>query len=320
MIEDNGGVDTAEPGAAANQGAEGPGADPSAAGRSADLAALAAAHGLAVSGERPSLPVYTRRLWSRRHFIVAFATARLTAMYTAARLGQIWQVMTPLLNAAVYYLIFGLLLGTNRGIPNFIAYLCTGVFVFQFTQSAVLAGTRSIADNLGLIRALHFPRACLPIAFTVIQLQQLIFSMGVLGVIMLLSGQPLTFHWLLVVPILLLQSVFNTGLAMIMARIGAKTTDMAQLMPFVIRTWMYLSGVFWAVSTFTAKAPHWAAVLLNMNPALIFNDEMRYALMTTVPESILPAHVWLITLAWALLFGLGGYVFFWLSEEEYGRG
>ena len=115
-------------------------------------------------------------------------------------------------------------------------------------------------------------------------------------------------HWLLIVPILILQSVFNTGLAMIMARIGAKTTDMAQLMPFVIRTWMYLSGVFWAVSTFTAKAPHWAAVMLNMNPALIFNDLMRYAMMTTVPASILPAHVWLITLGWALLFGLGGYV------------
>jgi teichoic acid transport system permease protein len=154
----------------------------------------------------------------------------------------------------------------------------------------------------------------------VIQLQQLIFSMGVLGVIMLVSGQPLTWHWLLVLPILLLQSVFNTGLALIMARIGAKTTDMAQLMPFVIRTWMYLSGVFWAVSTFTAKAPHWAAILLNLNPALIFNDLMRYALMTSVPASILPSHVWLITAGWALVFGLGGYIFFWRSEEEYGRG
>ena len=283
-------------------------------------AELAAKYGLSVSGKRPSLPSYTRQLWSRRQFITAFATARLIAMYTAAKLGQIWQVMTPLLNAGVYYLVFGLLLGQSRGIPDFIAYLCCGVFVFQFTQSAILSGTRSITDNLHLIRALHFPRACLPIAFTVIQLQQLIFSMGVLGVIMLVSGQPLTWHWLLVLPILLLQSVFNTGLALIMARIGAKTTDMAQLMPFVIRTWMYLSGVFWAVSTFTAKAPHWAAILLNLNPALIFNDLMRYALMTSVPASILPSHVWLITAGWALVFGLGGYIFFWRSEEEYGRG
>ncbi|MEY9842649.1 ABC transporter permease [Streptacidiphilus sp. EB103A] len=283
-------------------------------------AALAERYGLAVSGRRPPIAEYTRRLWGRRHFIVAFATARLTATYTAARLGQVWQVVTPLLNAAVYYLIFGLLLGTNRGIPNFIAYLCTGVFVFQFTQSAVLSGTRSIADNLGLIRALHFPRACLPIAFTVIQLQELLFSMGVLGVIILATGEPFTLRWLLVLPILFLQSVFNAGLAMFMARIGAKTTDMAQLMPFIMRTWMYTSGVFWSVTTFTRHAPHWVAVILNANPALIFNNLMRYALMDSVSASSLPAHVWLSTVAWSLVVGVGGYFFFWRAEEEYGRG
>jgi teichoic acid transport system permease protein len=283
-------------------------------------AALAERYGLAVSGRRPPLVEYTRQLWSRRHFIVAFATARLTAAYTAARLGQIWQVATPLLNAAVYYLIFGLLLGTNRGIPNFIAYLCTGVFVFQFTQSAVLSGTRSIADNLGLIRALHFPRACLPIAFTVIQLQELLFSMGVLGVIVLVTGEPFTVRWLLILPVLFLQSVFNAGLAMFMARIGAKTTDMAQLMPFLMRTWMYTSGVFWSVTTFTAHAPGWIAAILNANPALIFNNLMRYALMDSVSSTSLPHHVWLSSLAWSLVVGIGGYVFFWKAEEEYGRG
>ncbi|WP_042430841.1 ABC transporter permease, partial [Streptacidiphilus anmyonensis] len=107
----------------------------------------------------------------------------------------------------------------------------------------------------------------LPIAFTVNQLQQLIVSMGVLGVIVLVSGLPVTVNWLLMVPILLLQSTFNAGLAMFMARIGAKTSDMAQLMPFIIRTWMYLSGVFWAVNSVTAKLPHWAGTLIEANPA-----------------------------------------------------
>ncbi|MEU2898346.1 ABC transporter permease, partial [Streptomyces sp. NPDC006967] len=40
-----------------------------------DLAALAARHGLTVSGARPSLGAYVRQLWGRRHFIVAFSQA-----------------------------------------------------------------------------------------------------------------------------------------------------------------------------------------------------------------------------------------------------
>jgi len=283
-------------------------------------AQLAAKYGLTVSGARPGIGAYTKQLWSRRSFIVTYATARLTAMYTTAKLGQIWQVMTPLLNAGVYYLIFGLLLQTNRGIPNFIAYLCTGIFVFNFTQSAVLAGTRSIADNLGLIRALHFPRACLPIAMTVIQLQQLMFSMGVLGVIVLLTGEPFTLRWLLVIPALVLQFAFNAGLAMIMARFGAKTTDLAQLMPFLIRTWMYMSGVFYSVSVFANHLPHIATRVMEANPALVYIALIRYGLIQSQTTSTLPHHVWPLAVGWAVVVGIVGYVFFWKSEEEYGRG
>ena len=77
---------------------------------------------------------------------------------------MLWQVLTPLINAAVYYVIFGVVLNTSRDVDNFIAYLCTGVFLFGFTQTVIQAGAQAITGNLGLIRALHFPRASLPIA------------------------------------------------------------------------------------------------------------------------------------------------------------
>jgi teichoic acid transport system permease protein len=71
------------------------------------LAGLAARYGLRPSSARPGLASYLVRVWQRRHFIVAYATARNVSMYTEARLGQLWQVLTPLLNSAVYYLIRG---------------------------------------------------------------------------------------------------------------------------------------------------------------------------------------------------------------------
>ncbi len=98
------------------------------------LAEFALAHGLRPSAARPQVLTYLRQLWRRRSFILAFATARNIAMYTEARLGQLWQVLTPLLNAGVYFLVFGLLLHVNRGVPNYLAFLVTGVFVFTFTH------------------------------------------------------------------------------------------------------------------------------------------------------------------------------------------
>ncbi|MET9439761.1 ABC transporter permease [Streptomyces sp. NPDC006610] len=288
-----------------------------------DLAALAARHGLTVSGARPTLPQYLRRLWERRHFITAFSTAKLTAQYSQAKLGQIWQVMTPLLNAAVFYLIFGVLLQTKNGVPDYVPFLVTGVFIWTFTQTSLLSGTRAISGNLGLVRALHFPRASLPIALCLQQLQQLMFSMATLVVILLVFGVPVAASWLLAVPALVLQFVFNTGLSMVLARVGAKTPDIAQLMPFVLRTWMYASGVMWSIEHVLSKHtdwPSWVGTVLQANPAALYIDLMRFALIDSFHASQLPPHVWALATGWALLAGVGGFLYFWKAEEMYGRG
>ncbi|WP_282796858.1 ABC transporter permease [Streptomyces sp. CC224B] len=283
-------------------------------------AELAARFGLTVSGARPSLPAYARQLWQRRHFIAAFATAKLTAQYSQARLGQLWQIMTPLLNAAVYYLIFGELMQTKHGVADFVPFLVTGVFVFTFTQNSVMAGTRAISGSLGLVRALHFPRAALPVSYCLQQLQQLLFSMAALLGIVLCCGVPPSASWLLAVPVLALQFTFNTGLALVMARLGAGTPDIAQLMPFVLRTWMYTSGVMWSISTVLKGQPRWVGALMEANPAVVYIDLMRFALIDSFGADRLPAHAWALAVGWALAAGAGGFVYFWKAEESYGRG
>ncbi|MEU9760373.1 ABC transporter permease [Streptomyces sp. NPDC047985] len=282
----------------------------------------AAKYGLTVSGARPGLIEYVRQLWGRRHFIMAFSRAKLTAQYSQAKLGQLWQVATPLLNALVYYLIFGLILGTRKGMTQevFIPFLVTGVFVFTFTQNSVMAGVRAISGNLGLVRALHFPRASLPVSFSLQQLQQLLYSMIVLAVVAVAFGSRPGLSWLLVVPALALQFVFNTGLAMIMARLGSKTPDLAQLMPFIMRTWMYASGVMFSIPVMLADKPAWIADVLQYNPAAIYMDLMRFALIKGYGAENLPAHVWMAALAWAAVVGIAGFVYFWKAEERYGRG
>lgn len=288
-------------------------------------AQLAQKYGLSQSGARPGLFEYVRQLWNRRHFIAAFSSAKLTAQYSQAKLGQVWQVATPLLNALVYFFIFGMLMGGRGSMPNdvYIPFLVTGVFVFTFTQSSALAGVRAISGNLGLVRALHFPRASLPISFALQQLQQLLFSMIVLFLILVGFGHYPSWSWLLIFPTLVLQYAFNTGLALIMARAGAKTPDLAQLLPFLLRTWMYASGVMYSLTEQLRgkNAPEWLIDVLAANPAAVYIDLMRFALLNHgFDRGDLPHHVWPLALGWALLAGIVGFVYFWKAEERYGRG
>ncbi len=287
-----------------------------------ELQQLAASHGLTVSGKRPSLPAYARQVWAHRQFITAFATARLTAQYSQARLGQVWQILTPLLNAVVYYFVFGVLLGTSHGIPNFVPFLVTGVFIWTFTANAVSSGARAVSGNLGLIRALHFPRASLPLAMTLQQLQQTMYAMGALVVILVIFGQYPRWSWFIVIPALLLQAVFNTGLALIVSRLGSRTPDVATLVPFVMRVWMYISGIMWSIDKLAGhgRVPHPVYVALKVNPPAVYIDLIRFGFIDTFKADQLPAHVWALALGWAVVVGFLGFVYFWRAEERYGRG
>jgi teichoic acid transport system permease protein len=276
----------------------------------------APAPGLQRAGARLPIDEYTRRLWQRRYFVSTYATASNAVGYQGSFLGQAWQLLTPMLNILVYYLIFGLLLHTNRGVPNFIAFLTVGVFVFSFCTTSMVSGSRAITGSLGLVRALQFPRAVLPLASTLVALLQLLYSLVIMLGILVLSGEPITWHWLALVPAIALQTLFCLGLAFIVARIGARIPDTTQVLPFISRVWMYGSGVMYSVSVFTKGKPPWVTNILSLNPGYVYLKLARSAVLVGSPATAMD---WLIALAWAVGLLAPAYLYFWRGEEEYGN-
>ena len=283
-------------------------------------AALAAQHGLSVAGSRPELLTYARQLWAYRHFITMYSSAVITATFNRTKAGRFWQVLTPLCNAAIYYLIFGLVIQTSRGVPNFIAFLCAGVFVFGFTQQATAAGVQAITKNIHMIRALHFPRASMPLATTWMTFLNMLASMVVLIVIVLATGEPVTLKWLILVPALGLQSLFNAGIALITARLGTTFVDLKQLLPFILRVWLYLSGVFYPATKFDHNLPRPIAVIAESNPAVVYIDLVRHALIHNQKLLWPTTQTWILAIGWAIVIFVGGFIYFWRGEGEYGRG
>ncbi|MBE0975603.1 ABC transporter permease, partial [Escherichia coli] len=86
--------------------------------------------GLRRVGARPGLARYLASLWEYRSFILFDSRSRIAGANSVNALGRVWMVLNPILDGAAYFLVFGLLLGTGRGVPNFLGYLIIGVFLF----------------------------------------------------------------------------------------------------------------------------------------------------------------------------------------------
>ena len=275
---------------------------------------LADKFGLVSASKIPSLGSYLADTWKRKDFVIELANARSTAQYSDSLLGRIWQLITPLLNAAIYFFIFGVLLGTRRGIDNFTAFLVAGVFVFNFMQVTVTAASACIPKNDRLIKAIHFPKLVLPLATVVQQIQQYLVSLVVLLIVVLLTGEPLTPMWLALPLVLVMQVFFTTGFALILARWGARSRDINQLLPFFTRTWRYVSGVFFSITIFTEKMHNSVGTILQLNPGAVYIDLVRDSLMETQSSGPL---IWIMGVVWAAVFFVVGLVYFYRGEKKY---
>jgi teichoic acid transport system permease protein len=287
----------------------------------ASAAALAAEHGLAELGGRPPLPVYARQLWERRYFAVELARSRFRAQNEADRLGAAWIVLLPTINAAVYGLVFGVIVKSASRPPHFIPFLVTGVFTFAFFSGCFSDGAKSIINNRGLVRTLHFPRAVLPIASV---LQQL-FALGpvvlVMCLIVLISGEPIGLRWLLILPAYFLMALFCAGVAFFAARLTIHVRDVAQLIPFITRLLFYVSGIFFAVSQKFSDHETLTTVL-KINPVNVYITLVRDALLSRDAhlEGVhADALTWQLGIIWGVVMFVAGFLFFWRAEGLYGR-
>jgi teichoic acid transport system permease protein len=278
------------------------------------LAPLAQDWGLPRVGGRPPFLAYIREVWRRREFIVTMARYRMRSEYEVNRLGMAWVVLRPLINAAIYGLIFGLLQGGSRP-DNFHVFVVIGVFFFEFFQGCFNDGSKAITTNRSLVQSLAFPRMTLPLAAVVERFLQFLVMLGVLIPILAVFGFYPRWDWLLVVPLVILFTLFSTGVALITARLTVHVSDLSQLLPFISRLMFYTSGVLFAVDKVLAAHP-WALRVYDFYPLYQALKIARHHLMGA---AVYPTYYWAMFAGSAVLTFAVGAVFFWRAEERYGR-
>jgi teichoic acid transport system permease protein len=278
------------------------------------LADYAKQHGLKKVGAREPFLSYLKHAWQRRDFAYVMASFTSQANNSKNRLGRWWLVIAPTMQASVYGLIFGILLGGSRP-DNFVPYLITGVFLFSFLQGAYSAGANSVTANIGLVRSLSFPRILLPTNALIQQVFSLLPQLGLLMVILLIFQQDLTFEWLYLIPIVGLMLFFGFGLATISARLTVHVQDLNKLNPFLTRVMFYVSGIFFSIETVLKDYPV-AMQIASWNPVYVFISLARGAMIEGYAMS---AGMWIAATLWSFGLFVLGIWFFWRAEERYGR-
>ena len=257
----------------------------------------------------PPLRPYIREAWRRRAFAVELSRTKLRAQHFNTVLGQLWLVLNPLMLAGVYFILVDILRsGDNR--PGYFAHLVAGIFAYHLVSDAVRDGTKSVVTGGRLILNSAFPRVLLPISSVVSATKRFVPTMIIYVPLHIASGLPGGSVLLWVIPLVGLLIVMAAGLAMIVAALQVYIRDLKNLMPYLLRVWLFASPVLY----YPDQMPEKYQFLLNVNPLgqlLAAWSDVLNSGQAPSTESLVVASAWAVGLL------ISGFLFFVSREREF---
>ena len=155
-------------------------------------------------------------LLSRRRLIRYMVSANMKRTHVDTVLGQVWWVLDPLLQMAIYVVLVEIIF--NRGTPDYPLFIFAAILPWKWLSISLGSATGSITGREGLIRQVQFPKIVLPAGAVVAGTVSFAISLIALGLMYVLFLDRLS-PWLLAIPIIaLVQFTFSLGFGIVLAR------------------------------------------------------------------------------------------------------
>lgn len=231
--------------------------------------------------------------------------------YRRSVLGYCWSILNPLLIMVVQVIVFSGIFGRN--VENYPIYLITGRTVFSFFTESTSAGMRSIVGNSALLKKCYVPKYIFTLAKVTSSMVDYVFSLGALVIVMIFTGTPISvcviFFPVLVVELFL----FNCGMAFLLAQANVFFRDVQHIWSAVVMAWMYLTPLFYDISSLNNNPPVKFAVT-TLNPLYYYVEQFRdIILYRTFPDPSLVAKGFLVGVGMFLI----GLAFFKKNQDRF---
>jgi len=228
--------------------------------------------------------------------------------YTHSFLGILWSMLDPLLTMLVLTFIFSNLFA--RSVQNFPVYIMCGKIIFGFFSDTTSNSIKVIQNNISLVKKIYVPKYLFPLSKTLASFISLFISFIPLAVVMLITGVKTTPHVIGAIFPLTYLFFISFGIGLILATISVFFGDMQHLYSVFLLLLMYLSAIFYPVSTL----PKAYLPIFQLNPVFTVIDTFRNCVMYGVGVTI-TQHIRMFV--YALVYMIAGLFIFYKKQDKF---
>ena len=270
---------------------------------------------------RMKLRERVRELFAHREVLVNLTRKELKVKYKSSVLGILWSMLNPLLYLVVFYLVFTKFLLSE--IPDFWAYLLSGLLAWTLFSTALAGATGSVVGNASLVTKVSFPREILPLSAIGSSLVNFFFQFVVLIAVFVVFGYRFAGPAVLLLPLALtVLLVFTVAMGFATSALNTRYRDTGHLVELALLAWFWLTPVIYPASLVLQYGQK-AFRLYQLNPLVTITLGFQRALYgpRLLPDGrgVLPDP----GIAWYVvrlgLIGLGSLVLLYLSWRLFYR-
>jgi len=223
-------------------------------------------------------------------YAIRSAKAELKSEVADSYLNWLWWVIQPFAFMLIYTFVFGVIFKNNT--PYFGSFVFVGLTCWDFFNRMLTGSVKLILNNRELVTKVYIPKYILLLSKSFTYLFKMFISLFLAFGLMLFQHVPITWHIILIIPILIVLYTFSFGISLILMHFGVTFDDLNNLTAIGLRMVFYLSGVFYNIRTKLDGALSF--ILLRANPIAFIMSEMRKVLLENSLPSIEGLLFWFV--------------------------
>lgn len=230
--------------------------------------------------------------------------------YKRSVLGIVWSLLYPILTMAVMAIVFSNVFKFSTPGVSYLAYLMTGLIMFNYFSEASNLAMSSVVGNFGLLNKIYIPKYIFPLSKCLFVGINFLLTLIPLYMVLIGTRTGINIYHLFLPYAFVCLFMFTLGMGFILSAISVFLRDMFYIYGIILMMWTYLTPIMYDIKLISDNLQPW----LKLNPMYHYINFIREIILYgQIPQPF----TWIVCLGSSVFVLMIGIIVFRKTQDKF---